>query len=166
MTSNLSSPKDYQDRAVASVSGDELDALARTPWNFVQLAVARNPNASVATLERLVPSSAVGWHDQDIIIALAQHPSIRAEDLRRCARTLIGLLEGGRNQHAFKAGVALACSTVTPFEELVSLFSHPSTSAEFRKVVARESSRSDVLSYLSNDRSPRVAAYARRRSGA
>ena len=97
-------------------------------------------------------------------LILAGNPQTRSEDLGHCARLLGGHLTGGRGEtNAFRAGVALACSPSTPFDEILNLLAHPTTCMNFRKVVARESSRPDVLTKLAEDRSARVRAVAQRR---
>ena len=143
----------------------ELDELAGAPWEFVWLEVAKNLHAGPETLSRLVPAQAESWADQDRIAALAENPITRPEDLGRCVRLLIGYLDGGRPVNAFRAGVALARNPLTPFGELKALLRHSKTGIEFRKVVARETSRPDVLLELANDPSPRVRGHAERRRG-
>lgn len=165
--SPLSSPRDALDRARECTSMKELDRLAQSSWDFVRVAVAANPNTSPETLARLFPSNAAEWSNQDMIISLAGNPGTSAEVLANCSRLLAGLLDGGRHQNAFRAGICLAMNSRTPFDALVEMLSAPHTSTEFRKVVARETGRSDLLELLSKDSSPRVrnAALRRLKSG-
>jgi hypothetical protein len=157
-------PKDFLDAARdPATQTNQLDELADSPYSFVRTAVAIHPNAGSPTLDRLVPSSAETYADQELLRALASNPNATAATLARVAKLLIGRLNGGRDNHvAFEAGIALFGRTDTPLEILLQLLGDETTSTEFRKVAARESGRPDVLAVLKQDRSERVRRAADR----
>jgi hypothetical protein len=159
-------PKDFLDAARdPAMQTNQLDELADSPYSFVRTAVATHPNAGSPTLDRLVPSSAETYSDQELLRALASNPNAAAATLVRVADLLIGRLNGGRDNHvAFEAGIALFGRTDTPLEILLRLLADETTSTEFRKVAARDSLRPDVLAVLRQDRSERVRRAADRDS--
>lgn len=80
------------------------------------------------------------------------------------ATSLTPYLHAGRESHgAFGAAVALCCNTSAPFAALQALLSPAVGKPQFRKVVARESRRADVLALLASDVSTSVAARAKAR---
>ncbi len=157
-------PKDFLDSARdPATQTNRLDELADSPYSFVRTAVATHPNAGSPTLDRLVPSSAETYADQELLRPLVSNPNSGAATLARVADLLIGRLNGGRDNHvAFEAGIALFCRTDTPLEILFRLLTDETTPTEFRKVAARESARPDVLAVLKQDRSERVRRAADR----
>ena len=101
-------PKDFLDAARdPAMQTNQLDELADSPYSFVRTAVATHPNAGSPTLDRLVPSSAETYSDQELLRALASNPNAAAATLVRVADLLIGRLNGGRDNYvAFEAGIA------------------------------------------------------------
>jgi len=154
----MTGPKEQLDMAKrAEASPEQLEALARSPYNFVLTAVAGNGNTPTSALDGLVPDEADTYPDQELLKALAWNPNTRVATLRRVADRLAGRLNGGRgNQVAFEAGIALFSRFDTPIEVLVALLNRAETSSEFRKVVARQTGRADVIEVLRRDRSERV----------
>lgn len=162
------SPKDRLDAARSpDTSGDELDRLASSDYDFVRLAVAKNPNTRSDTLERLRPGPLSSWNDQDIAKAITTHSNAGPELLTLIASDLVPLLDNGRaHRMAFDAGLLLCSRPSVPFEAILQLLSAEAVSVQFRKVVARESSRLDVVDNLVNDRSETVRARATERQAA
>lgn len=151
-------PKDFLEAARdPATMADELDELAVSPYSFVRTAVAAHPNARSATLDRLVPASLDTYPDSELLEALTSNPNCATETLGRVGDLLMGRLNAGRdNQVAFSAGIALFSRPDTPSDVLLRLLGDESTSTEFRKVVARDTTRPDVISILRQDRSERV----------
>jgi hypothetical protein len=105
----------------------------------------------------LVPQRADAYADQELVKAVAWHPNSDSETLARVAELIGGKLNGGRgNQVPFGAGVALFCRFDTPLASLTRLLDDPTTSTVFRRVVARETGREDILDLLANDPSELV----------
>ena len=69
----------------------------------------------------------------------------------------------GHTECAFDAGLLLCSRPSVPFEAILHLLNAEAVSVQFRKVVARESSRLDVVDNLVNDRSETVRARATER---
>lgn len=152
------SPKDYLDAAKSPhTSAEELERLAEAEYSFVRVAVASNPNTPLATLSRLLPHPIESWWEQEVAEAIAIHPNATSELLARLAAELIPLLDNGRHHHtAFRAGILLCCNPIIPFLVIRQLLDPMAVAMQFRKVVARESSRHDVLDHLARDRSETV----------
>ena len=155
-------PKDFLDAARdPATQASQLDDLADSPYSFVRTAVATHPNASSGTLDRLLPTSVDSYADQELLKALASNPNSAAPTLSRIANLLRGRLNGGRDNHvAFEAGIKLFGRPDSPFDILLRLLRDEATSTEFRKVVARDARRSDILAVLRQDRSERVRGAA------
>lgn len=153
--SKYHTPKDYLD--VASSPGTppaELRGLARAPYDFVLTAVASNSNTEPDVLASLVPEKIESWNEQELAAAIAQHPSTPADALSTLAKRLVPVLDNGRgHQVGFKAGVLLCSNPQTPIEAIETMLKPGSVAVQFRKVVARETHRKDVLKILSGDRS-------------
>lgn len=164
--SKYHTPKDYQDAAKSlETSTEELRFLATTEYGFVRIAVAGNPNAEPDTLFNLVPEVIESWDDQTIALNIIQNPKTNLDTLCLLANKLIPLLDNGRgHQLAFKAGVHLCCNQTVPLEVLKALLDPEIISAQFRKVVARETRRKDVLDILISDRSEKVRKHAQKTS--
>lgn len=62
----------------------------------------------------------------------------------------------------FKAGVLLCCNPTTPFQAIATLLYSARVAMQFRKVVARETRRRDVLNLLLNDSSETVRQQAQK----
>ena len=142
-------------------SSKELELLAASSWDFVHVAVAGNPNATPETLSRLVPVSPESWNEQALIEALAQNPVTPPDTLDAAAQRLIPLHRKDMS-HRFPAAVALCCNPKTNFESVSALLDPDITRRSYRKVVARETRRRDVLELLANERCGTVSSRARR----
>ena len=142
----------------------ELRLLARSPWPFVQAAVARHPNTEPDVLLRLTPQSLGGpYTSLDLAVALAANLWTPAEALSQLATLAIPLLNNHRHyQGVFELGVKLCRHPATSFEAIQRLLTATTATTRFRKVVARETRRNDVVTFLLNDRSERVREIARR----
>lgn len=156
--SKNSSPKERQDAARSPVtSPDELDQLAMSDYGFVRLAVARNPNARPDTLRRLLPLTLSSWNDQDLAAAIIEHPGTSQELLVLIAGMLVAVLDHGReNGMAFRAGMLICSQPTVDFTTVRQLLDAPNIATQFRKVVARECTRLDVVEHLTTDRSETV----------
>ena len=84
--------------------------------------------------------------------------------LAQIAALIPPMLHARDAQRAFAAGVALFQRVDAPQSALESLLNDPSATTEFKKVVARETVRPEVLELLRVDRSERVRRAAERRS--
>ena len=158
-------PRDYLDAARRPVAtGEDLRALASSVYDFVRLAVAEHEAAPPDVLAERMPIVVLTWNDQDMLLRLARNNSTPTEALVRIGALIPPMLHVRDAQQAFAAGVALFQRVDAPQGTLETLLADPSTTTEFRKVVARETVRSDVLQLLRADRSERVRRAAERRS--
>ncbi len=157
-------PKEYLDAARSwATSPAELRALAKAPYSFVVTAVARNPHTETDVLAALIPTVIVSWHEQELAAAIAQHPHTSADALATLAERLLPILDNGRgHQVGFKAGVLLCCNPMTPIQAIATLLRSEHVAMPFRKVVARETHRQDVLEILLTDRSETVRRQTRK----
>ncbi len=157
-------PKEYLDAARSpATSPAELRALAKAPYSFVLTAVARNPHTESSVLTTLIPTVIKSWNDQELAAAIACHPHTTADALATLARRLIPMLDNGRgHQVGFKAGVLLCCNPMTPIHAIATLLHSEHVAMQFRKVVARETRRQDVLAILLADRSETVRRQAQK----
>jgi hypothetical protein len=136
---------------------EELHELALSDYHSVLLAVAKNPNAQPETLDLLVPLRFSSWNSHELAVAIARHPNTTPETLHVLAERLRPLLDNGRGHHmAFKAGVHVCSNPKTPIEALEALLKPDHVAMQFRKVVARETRRQDVIDILLKDRSEKV----------
>ena len=158
------SPKEFLDAAKSlDTSLDELRELAQAPYVFVQTAVANHPKADSELLLALMPQKLETWHEQERATILAQHPNTTVEILESLAGMLDSLLDNGREHHlAFKVGVLLCCNSRTPINAIIPLLSPEQSSMQFRKVVARETHRKELLEVLTLDRSEKVRLMAQK----
>ena len=70
-------------------------------------------------------------------------------------------LDNQRDHHLlFEIGVALCCHPSAPFDAIQPLLVPGTSASEFRKVVARETRREDVLRLLRTDKSETVRKQA------
>lgn len=151
-------PKAQRD-AAASPATDSyvLGQLAQSKLGFVRREVAANPNTPPTVLGGLMPATFNDNADQEIALALAGNPNSDERVLADLCRRLRPILDNGRSNRAgFSAGVVLASNPSTPFEALREMLNQDRTAIQFRKVVARETNRHDVLELLLEDRSERV----------
>lgn len=158
-------PKDYLEAAKSSkTSADELNKLARSEHGFVRVAVAANHNTPVETLSFLVPDKIRTRREQELALALAQNPSVPAEILAILGQKLLPVLDNGRNhQVGFQTGIVLSSNAKTPMDTLQFILDEEKSAMQFRKVVARETNRKDVVELLLQDRSEKVRKQAENR---
>lgn len=161
------SPKEQLDAARSpAATNEDLRLLARSPYGFVRVAVAENPKTEDRELEAMLPRDLDNHRDQELADAIARNPRASERTLRTLATLLEGRLANRRTDHlAFRAGVQLCCHANAPLDVIREILRPDHCSAEFRKVVARETGRSDVLHLLSEDASERVQRALRRRRG-
>ncbi|MCS6839551.1 MAG: hypothetical protein RMJ54_09395 [Roseiflexaceae bacterium] len=157
-------PKEYLDAARSpETSPEELRELATSPYNFVAIAVAQHPNTEPDVLAALLPATITSWNEQALAAAIAQHPRTPVEALEILAERLAPVLDNGReHQIGFRAGVLLCCNPKTPFRAIAALLRSEIAATQFRKVVARETRRRDVLELLLHDRSETVKKRAQK----
>jgi hypothetical protein len=156
-------PRDYLDAAEsADTPVDELTRLASSDYLFVRLAVAKNPRTPPSSLACVLPAVFESYGEQEIAESVAKRPDTPPSVLERLAGGLRAHLHAGReNRGAFGAAVALCTNEATPFEALRGLLSPEVSKPQFRKVVARETRRRDVLALLLLDVSTTVVARAK-----
>lgn len=157
-------PKEYLDAARSpETSPEELRELATSPYDFVAVAVAQHPNTEPDVLAALLPVTITSWNEQALAAAIAQHPRTPVDALEMLVERLAPVLDNGReHQMGFKAGVLLCCNPQTPFQSIATLLRSERIAMQFRKVVARETRRRDVLELLLNDRSEIVRQMAQK----
>lgn len=155
-------PREYLDAAMSTdTPAEELARLALSEYSFVRLAVARNARTPSSALSRLVSASLESYAEQEVAEAVAARMDAPSVVLERLAAGLAPHLHGGRKSHvAFGSAVALCSNPATPFEALRVLLSPSASKPQFRKVVARQTCRPDVLELLKSDVSSKVAARA------
>src|SRR5262245_44059563 len=153
-----SSPKQYLDAAGSPDTAPvELEELAVSPYSFVKLAVANNPNASQRALEILAPSAAETPIEQELAGALVRNPKTPVQTLAKLAEMLTPLLDHRRGHEiAFDAGLELCRNPVASFDTLARILQSPNVAVRFRSAVATYAKRRDVLELLLNDRSEKV----------
>jgi hypothetical protein len=151
-------PKDYLDAAKSlETSAEELKYLAKSEYDFVKTAVARNPNSSEEVLELLLPTNLESWTQQELASAIAGNIITSPQTLKDLANDLIPFLNNGRgNNMAFEAGINLCCNSNTPIEAIQTVLTSEKTATQFRKSVAGKTNRRDVLNFLITDRSEAV----------
>ena len=159
-----------RDRLDAASSADtppaELAVLTSSEHAFVRAALARNPKTPPDALRFLLRDALEREQEQEVAEALAARGDAPPELLTLLADALATHLHAGRDSHtAFGAAVALCCNPATPFAAVQMLLTSTMSKPTFRKVVARESRRADVLALLAHDVSSRVADRARKSIG-
>lgn len=158
MSKKYQSPKDYQDAAKSErTTVSELEDLAKSDYNFVKLAVANNPNATEEILDLLIPNRFDSWNEQEICVALTKNSKTSAKSLEKLAENLIPYLNSKRgNDMAFKAGVNLFTNSNVSINSLAKILNSKEVSVLFRRKIARETTRMDVLDLLLIDKSEAV----------
>jgi hypothetical protein len=140
---------------------DILDILAEIPNEAILIAVAENPATSPLTLAGLVPTRLNSQKDRDMAFALAQNSHTPDHALAKLAAQVAQLHASGQDQDIWlMVGVALCCNPNTPFEQVAELLAPNRDTEEFRRIVAQETRRNDVLKLLQNDRSAKVRRQA------
>jgi hypothetical protein len=123
------------------MDADGLRALARTPYSFVRLAVARDHRADAATLGELLTSDLDRWDRYCLLRLVAQHP-------RADRRVLVSVLEQTaallREPHGrpYAAAIALAGRRELKPHEIRRLSALPGASRRMRQGVERALARS------------------------
>jgi hypothetical protein len=141
-----------------------LRELATYHHAFVRAAVACHPATEPDVLSALLPAKLDERRFAEIAVALAGNPRTPATSLSRLAAATAPLLGQPREHElAFELGVLLCGHPETPFASVQLLLMSRGATSQFRKVVARETARADVLALLHDDRSEIVQrALARR----
>ncbi|HMA38289.1 MAG TPA: hypothetical protein VKY74_27830 [Chloroflexia bacterium] len=158
-------PKEQLDAARSvDTSVEELRTLARSEYNFVREAVAANPNTEVQILVELFPEDLQSGSNQYLAVALAQSSKTPAPELSKLVDMVLPFLQEwnsrGDSFLHFKIGVALCHNPHTPIDPISMLLQPQHSAKAFRKVVARETQREDVLHFLLIDRSEVVRKQA------
>jgi hypothetical protein len=102
----LHGPKDYLDAAKSpDATVDELDSLARSPYLFVDIAVAPHATTSPSTLEFLLTkTSPDDWNGDALLHASASNPNSAADVLssvsERCRGCCISVIGSGLRRRA------------------------------------------------------------------
>lgn len=151
-------PKDYLDAAKdPAATADDLHELAHSDYVFVDIAIASHRSTSPETLRHLLTKAdRDDWNGDELLRALASNPNTSPDVLALISERVPRLLHERDRQQGFAAGVAVSQRPDTPLGALVLLLNNPQTTTEFRKVVARETNRPDLLAILRGDRSERV----------
>jgi hypothetical protein len=152
------SAKDYFDAAKSPETPvEELGFMAKSGYDFVRIGVAQNPNVTPDILASLIPSKIESWNEQALAATLTENLKTPVEALMLLATELIPVLNHGRgNDQGFRAGVNLCCNPHTPLESIREVLNPDKVATQFRKGVARETRRQDVLNLLLSDRSETV----------
>ncbi|MBL8515631.1 MAG: hypothetical protein JNM76_01575 [Betaproteobacteria bacterium] len=141
----------------------ELAELAKSEFEFVRLAVARNPSANEQILASLIPESLESYDSQQIAEAIAQRADASAELLASLAKSLQQHLHAGReNSVAVSAAIKLCNHPRVRLQDVIGLISPDTSTTLFRKIIARECRSIAVLEYLAKDRSSVVAERAKK----
>ena len=144
-------------------SAELLDELAASEYPFVRAAVASHTATRPETLRILMPVDLLDDRAAAIARALARNPQTPADALRTLGAYILPQLGEPRDRPwAFDLGVSLCANPATPSETVQAIIGSPRALQQFRKVVARETSRPDVLDVLRSDRSEVVRAPLRR----
>lgn len=155
-------PKEQLDAARSpETTSDVLDMLAESPYRFVQTAVAEHPNTQPWTLAVLVPFDLKLPPDQFLAAAISWNRHTPDYALARVGERVATYLDNQRgHEMCFEIGIALGCNPNTPLETISKLLEPERSATQFRKVVARETRRRDVLHLLQTDRSEVVREQA------
>lgn len=158
MNKKYHSPKEYQDAAKSELTSvSELAYLAKSEYNFVRLAAANNPNITEEILDSLIPLNFDSWNEQEISAALTGNLKTSSQTLKKLAQSLTSYLNSGRNNDmAFIAGVNLFNHPNASIDSLKEVLSSGKISVLFRRKIARETKRKDVLDLLLKDKSEAV----------
>jgi hypothetical protein len=149
-------PKDYLDLARSpSATPDQLRDLAKSPYRFVLEAVAAHASTPSDVLANLMKEAADRRNSQ-LLFALVENPTTPQEILGTAAELVLTGLHIRDDHWSFRAGIELTRRDDTPNELLFGMLDDPRATTEFRKVVARETSREILRERLQEDRSERV----------
>jgi hypothetical protein len=150
-------PKDSLDLARSpQATSEQLRALGSSPYSFVLEAVAGHPATPVEILAQLVPAELRTARDATRLIALIRNPRTPGSALRTVPALILPRLSVRDDHYGFEAGVALSERPDTQPQLLIDLLSDPRASTHFRKVIARQTTHTEVRRHLQSDRSERV----------
>ncbi|MDR7327662.1 MULTISPECIES: hypothetical protein [Catenuloplanes] len=106
--------------------------LARSPYSFVRLAVARQRRAGTAHLLALLDGELTGWDDNKLLFLIAGHPRADRHVLLAVLHRVAGLLNRpGRRPYAAACTLA-GRSALTP-DEIRTLAHLPGASRRMRR---------------------------------
>ncbi len=133
--------QDYLD-LVADPRVDEagLQPLARSPYSFVRLAVAKDPRANTATLAELLTSDLTGWNRNHLLALVAMHPRADRAVLL-AALDMVAAALGGLEDRPYAAALALAERTELELREVRRLVTLPGSSRRMRRGLERNLAR-------------------------
>ncbi|MEM8486320.1 MAG: hypothetical protein AAF564_12280 [Bacteroidota bacterium] len=158
--SNHSGPKEYLVAARSfDTSADELAELSRSEYTFVRVAVAGNLKTKPEILHLMIPDKIEieSYPSQEIALQIALNVNSSRDTLKLLGEKLLPCLKVGRGAYdAFRTGVVLCCNSLVPIQTIERMLKPENASRQFRKVVARESRREDVLYLLLIDQSEKV----------
>ncbi|MHC4741783.1 MAG: hypothetical protein ACYS8Z_07730 [Planctomycetota bacterium] len=174
-------PKEYLEAAKSpDATLEELRELAKSPYDFVRVAVVRHPKCDMDLLRELAKSSygsvrvAIARHpkcdmdlllslipenldkswDQELAIIVIENPNTPSEVLSSLAELFMGFVYSHAEDHGrFQGALSLCCDRRIPIDDIARLLQGERTSKHFRRIVARETRRRDVLDILLSDRS-------------
>jgi len=152
---------DYLNAAKSSeTSVDELALLADSDYDFVQLAVVSNKNATASILRLACPKKFDTWNRQTIAGEISSNVKTPHDVLHDIGVGLMPYLNNGRgNEMAAEAAIKLCNNTSTPLEIIKSTVCSIDASIGIRKKIASNVTRQHVLEFLLND--PSVAVQKR-----
>ncbi len=151
-------PKDLLDSAQSEETpSEELDYILSKEYSFLKVAVAKNRNTSPITLKGLIPSIMESYRNQEIALAMAENPNVTNDILELLLHKIIPVLDNGRgHQIGFEAGIKVCNNSKLSIEPVMRAMQNSLVSMQFRKVLARETSRLDILNLLCCDKSEKV----------
>lgn len=138
------------------VSGEELAELAASEYPWVVRAVAANRRTPAPVLRDLVPVSAGGENDRELMCVLLKNPSLPAELVGHLVLTLMRVLDPHHHDMIFEAVVRAFSRPDAPEEVLIEVLHHPSATRHFRTETAKVAVGPRVRSALATDPSSRV----------
>ncbi|WP_433265575.1 hypothetical protein ACQPWR_00510 [Micromonospora vinacea] len=134
-------PQDYLDLvADPRIDRDGLHALARSPYSFVRLAVAKDSRTGGATLTELIGGEFSHWDRNYLLRLVAQHPQAdRGVLLKVLQETEVLLRKADTRPYA--AAIALASRQELEPHEVRRLYGLPGASRRMRRGVRRALAR-------------------------
>ncbi|GIJ48000.1 hypothetical protein Val02_48860 [Virgisporangium aliadipatigenens] len=114
------------------LDADGLGELARSPYSFVRLAVARQPRAGARQLSSLLDGAYTDWEFNALLVLLADHPRADRQILLAVLERVTTLLHHpGKRPYA--AALALAGRAELRPEEIRGLGQLPGASRRMRR---------------------------------
>ncbi|MFI7493087.1 hypothetical protein ACIBXA_32435 [Micromonospora echinaurantiaca] len=134
-------PRDYLDLvADPRIDQNGLHALARSPYSFVRLAVAKDIRTSAATLTELLAGEFDQWDRNHLLRVIAQHPQADRGVLLTVLQETEVLLRQA-NTRPYAAAIALASRQELGPHEVRRLGGLPGASRRMRRGVERALAR-------------------------